>query len=87
MAMTTGKTLFDVTLPATGKRYDFWVPDDATMQQASALVAEAMQVAEPAFYRATPNAVLMYVPTGEIQRPDATVAEIGFTDGDRFVLV
>ena len=81
------KTLFDVMLPATGRRYDFWVPDDLTMQQASELVAEAMQVAEPSFYRRTPDAALMYEQTGQIQQPDATVAEIGFVDGDRFVLV
>lgn len=81
------KTLFDVLLPATGRRYDFWVPDDLTMQEASELVSEAMQVAEPAYYRSTPDAALMYVQTGEIQDPTSTVAEIGFTDGDRFVLV
>lgn len=81
------KTLFDVLLPATGRHYDFWIPDDMTMQDAAMLVAEAMQVAEPAFYRKTPDAALMYVPTGEIQNPSATVAEIGFTDADRFVLV
>lgn len=81
------KILFDVLLPATGKRYDLWVPDDMPMQQVSELVAEAMQVAEPAFYRKTPDAALMYAPTGQIQNPNATPAEIGFTDGDRFVLV
>lgn len=81
------KTLFDIFLPATGRRYDFWVPSDMQMQVVAELVAEAMQVAEPDFYYATPNAALMYLPTGEIQRADATVAEIGFTDGDRFVLV
>lgn len=81
------KTLFNVLLPATGRHYDFWVPDDMTMRDAAALVAEAMQVAEPAFYRKTPDAALMYAPTGEIQNPSATVAEIGFTDADRFVLV
>ena len=82
-----GKVLFDVLLPATGKHYDFWVPEELSMQAASELVAEAMQVAESAFYRRTPDAALMYVPTGQIQDPSATVAEIGFTDGDRFVLV
>lgn len=81
------KTLFDILLPATGHHYDFWVPDDMQMQAVTELVAEAMQVAEPSFYRATPDAALMYVPTGEIQHPSVTVAEIGFTDGDRFVLV
>ena len=81
------KTLFDVLLPATGRRYDFWVPDELSMQEVSLLVSEAMQVAEPSYYRATPDAALMYEPTGELQEPSSTVAQIGFTDGDRFVLV
>lgn len=81
------KVMFDVLLPATGRHYDFWVPEQLQMQAATELVAEAMQVAEPDFYEATPDAALMYVPTGELQDPSATVGEIGFTDGDRFVLV
>jgi len=81
------KTLINVLLPATGKRYDLWVPNDLPMQQVSELVAEALQVAEPSFYRKTPDAALMYIPTGEIQNPQATVSEIGFTDGDRFALL
>jgi len=81
------KILFDILVPATGRHYDFWVPDDLTMQEASALVSEAVQVAEPAYYRSTPDAALMYVPTGQVQNPHATVAQIGFTDGDCFVLV
>lgn len=81
------KILFDILLPATGHHYDFWVPDDMQMQVATGLIAEAMQIVNPDFYHATPDAALMYVPTGEIQRPEATVGQVGFTDGDRFVLV
>lgn len=85
--VTLSKTLFNVLLPATGRRYDFWIPDDMQMQVVSELVAEAMQVAEPNFFRATSDSVLMYVETGEVQNPNATVSEIGFADGDQFVLV
>lgn len=81
------KVMFDVLLPSTGKHYDFWVPESMQMQTVTQLVAEAIQVAEPDYYEATPDAALMYVPTGEIQDPSSTVAEIGFTDGDSFVLV
>lgn len=81
------KVLFDILLPATGRRYDFWVPCDMQMQEVTELVAQAIQVAEPLFYRASPDAALMYTETGEIQNPTATVAEIGFTNGDRFVLI
>ena len=82
-----GKILFDVLLPATGKHYDFWVPDDMPMSQASDLIADAMQVAEPGFYRKGSVAMLMYVPTGSIPDAQASAAYLGFTDGDRFVLM
>lgn len=81
------KTLFDVLLPATGKHYDFWIPSDMQMQTAASLVSEAMQVAEPDFYRSSPDAALMMMDTGEIQNPSATPQAIGLTDGVRFVLI
>ena len=82
-----GKTLFDVLLPATGKHYDFWIPDDMCMQQAAQLVSQAMGVAEPDFYFPSKDAALLFSETGEIQDPRVTVAEIGFIDGDCFVLI
>ena len=81
------KVLFNVLLPATGRHYDLWVPDDLPMQQVALLVSEALQVAEPAFHRKTPGDALMYRMTGEIQDPFATASQIGFVDGDEFVLV
>lgn len=85
--ITMNKTLFDILLPATGKRYDFWIPSDMQMQTAATLVAQAMQVAEPDFYHASPNATLMMMETGEIQNPSITPEAIGLTDGVRFVLI
>lgn len=81
------KVMFDVVLPATGRHYDFLVPAELTMGDAAELIARAMQVAEPSYYEAGPDAALMYVPTGEIQDPAAVVSEVGFSDGSRFVLV
>lgn len=83
----TGKTLLDVKLPATNKHYDFWVPDNMAMSDVSALIAQAMQNIEPDFFEDTGSSALMWLRTGQIQDPSATVGEIGFVDGDRFVLV
>ncbi len=83
----TNKTLINVKLPATGKGYDFWVPDDMCMQDVSQLVCQAMQNIEPDFFCCTGDQSLMYERTGQIQNPAATVGEIGFADGDAFVLV
>lgn len=81
------RTLINVKLPATGKEYDFWVPDDMPMQEVSQLVCQAMQNIEPDFFLCTGKQALMYERTGQIQDPSATVSEIGFTDGDVFILV
>ena len=81
------KVLINVELPAKGETYDFWVPANMTIQAASDLVADAMQVIEPDFYKNNGDAALMYLPTGQIQQPHATIAEIGCTNGDRFVLI
>lgn len=81
------KTLFTVKLPATGKESDFWVPEDLPMQTATELIAQATEVANPDFYTCSSNAALMFEATGEILNPSATAAEIGLTDGSRFVLL
>ncbi len=80
-------TLFCVELPATAKSYDFWVPDDMTMQEASRLIGQAMQMIEPDHFLFTGTQALMYRRTGQIQDPAATVSQIGFVDGEQFVLV
>ena len=81
------KTLLNVRLPITGKHYDFWVPGDMCMQDATMLIAEAMQNIEPDYYEATAHAALMLAATGQIQHPGATVSQIGLVDGTEFVLV
>lgn len=81
------KTLFNVLLPATGRRYDFWIPSDMQMQTATELISQAMQVAEQDFYKASPDAALMMLETGEIQNPSITPEAIGLTNGVRFVLI
>lgn len=81
------KTLINVKLPATGKDYDFWVPDAMTMQDVSELVCQAMETIEPDFFRYTGDQALMYERTGQLQEPTATVGEIGFVDGDAFIVV
>ena len=81
------KTLLDIYLPLTGKHYDFWVPNSLQIQTAAELISQALQLVEPDFYRSSANAALMYLDTGELQKPDATIGQIGFANGDRLALV
>ncbi len=81
------RTLFCVRLPATGRCYDFWVPARLCMREASQLICQAMESLEPEFFCFTGQQTLMYERTGQIQQPEATVAQIGFVNGDRFVII
>lgn len=87
MAGFLSKVLFDVKLPATGRHYDFWVPRTMAMGEAAQLIASAMAVIEPDFYANTGGAALMYLKTGQLQDPAATVGEIGFGNGEQFMLM
>lgn len=87
MRPSVSKTLFDVKLPATSKHYDLWVPDAMSMQEVGELVCQALQILEPDAFCYDGNQTLMYARTGQIQDPSATVAQIGFVDGDAFVVV
>lgn len=82
-----GRTLLCVRLPASGRSYDFWVPDDMCMAEMARLVCQAMELLEPDLFLYTGDQTLMYAPTGQIQQPSATVGQIGFVDGDPFVIV
>lgn len=81
------KTLINVKLPATQKTYDFWVPDAMCIYDVAQLIGEGMETIEPDFFEKRESPALMYIHTGQIQNPNATISEIGFSDGDRFVLV
>lgn len=53
------KVLLDVLLPATGKTYEFRVPFDLTVEQASGLMAQIIAQREPARYAAPRGCDLM----------------------------
>ena len=81
------KILVNVLLPATGKKYDFWVPEDMPMGEATDYIAEAMQIAEPAFYRKGSEALLMRISTGEIQCKEGPLSDYCPYNGERFALI
>ncbi len=81
------RTLLGIRLPATGRTYDFWVPDDMQMQEVVQLVCQAMQRIEPAFFRYDGKQALMHMPTGRILDPHASIVEMGLSDGALFVVV
>lgn len=81
------KTLLRVKLPATGKHYDFWVPDALSMEEVVQRICQAMQAIEPDFFRYTGRQTLMCALTGQIPDGRATPEELGLVDGSPFVVV
>lgn len=81
------KTLLCVTLPATRKSYDLWVPTDMTMHDASILIAGILESYEKDRFVATDTSILMVHDTGAILDPNCTVEEAGLVNGSRLVLV
>lgn len=90
------KVLLDVLLPATGRRYEFRIPFDSTVDEASQLMARILSTREPARYEADGNADLMLCPlpgaagAGEELNPNETfraLVEQGvLVDGSRVAL-
>lgn len=92
------KVLLDVLLPATQKTYEFRIPFDLTVDQASQLMARILATREPVRYEADGNADLMLrgvagtnVSSGEMLNPNETfraLVEQGvLVDGAPVVLV
>ncbi len=58
--------LLDVLLPATGETYEFRVPFDLTVEQASGLMAQMLAQREPARYTAPCGCDLMVAERGSV---------------------
>lgn len=82
-----GKTLLNVMLPATKKTYDFWIPSDMTLHDASMLITGALESREKNFFTASEHNTLMAQDTGDLLDHNQTIESLGLIDGSRLVLV
>lgn len=73
------KLLALVKVPATMETYEFRIPYDLTVEQGSDLIARLIAAREPARYKATCEADLMFLQgqrAGEVVNPSETIRDL-----------
>lgn len=88
------KILLSVLLPATGREYEFLVPETMTVDAAVGLISRMLAARESAYYRDDGDADLMLcgdVAAGHELNPKETLASLRsqgvLSDGERVALV
>lgn len=82
-----GKVLVAVSLPATGKTYDLWIPCSMQLHEATQLVSTILDSKEQAFFNKNASHSFMLKTTGEMLDGSLTAEELGFKNGTQVVLV
>lgn len=81
------KILLSVKLPATRDVYDFWVPADMTLHDATVLIGELLEAREGDRFSASETTALMAQESGDLLDHNLTLESLGFVNGIRLVLV
>lgn len=81
------KVIVSISLPATGKTYDFWVPKNMQVFQITPLVVNILESKERNFFVKDPNNTFALKDSGELIDQDRTLEELGLKNGTQLVLV
>lgn len=81
------KILLNVMLPATQIVYDFWVPVDMTIHDATQLIGGLLESREGDRFSVSETTALMARETGDLLDHNQTLKALGFVDGMQLVLV
>lgn len=81
------KILLNVTLPATQGVYDFWVPADMTLHDATQLIGGLLETREESLFSVTETTTLMAQESGDLLDHNQTLESLGFVNGTHLVLV
>lgn len=74
-------------LPATQDVYDFWVPADMTLHDATQLIGGILESREGDRFSVSDTTALMARETGDMLDHNQTLEALGFVDGVQLVLV
>ena len=81
------KALVEISIPATGQKYDVYIPLESKMCDVVAMVAGALSDLSNGGYKATKDAILCDADTGIIFNVNMEVAELGIKTGSRLMLI
>lgn len=81
------KALVEISVPASGEKYDVWIPLGSRMSDVLKLVSAALSDLSNGKYCAAEDAVLCDAETGIIYNVNMEVAELGIKNGSRLMLI
>ena len=81
------KVLVEISVPASGDKFDVFIPLESKMSEVLKLVSGALSDLSNGKYHATDEAVLCDADTGIIFNVNMEVAELGIKNGSRLMLI
>ena len=81
------KALVEISVPASGEKYDVYIPLASKMSDVIALAAAVLSELSDGKYKATPDAVLCNKDSGIIYNVNMEAAEVGITNGTHLMLI
>lgn len=85
--MINNKALVEILVPASGEKFDVFIPLESRMGEVVTMVASALSNLSEGKYRAGNDAVLCDLSTGKILDVNIEVAELGIKNGSRLMLI
>ncbi|MDR3307505.1 MAG: hypothetical protein LBS58_01220 [Coriobacteriales bacterium] len=81
------KTLFSVFLPATGRSYELWIPDELAVFEATQLVSRILSNSASDFFAASAATALYDKSNGTELEMDRLMVDYGYVNGSELILV
>ena len=81
------KALVEIFVPASGDKFDVFIPLESKMSEVLKLVSSALSDLSGGRYQATDDAVLCDADSGIIFNINMEVAELGIRNGSRLMLI
>lgn len=85
--MRNNKALVEISVPASGSKFDVLIPLESKMGDVLKLVSAALSDLSDGRYKASNDAVLCDAKTGIIYNINMEVAELGIKNGSRLMLI
>jgi len=83
----SNKALVEVYIPASGERFDVWIPLESKMSEVKLMISKALGEISGGMYQANDETVLCDADTGCVFDINTEVAELGIENGSRLLLI
>ena len=85
--MMNNKALVEISVPASGEKFDVFIPLESKMSEVLTLVSNVLNDLSSGRYKASSEAVLCDAKTGMIFNINMEVAELGIKNGSQLMLI